>query len=116
MYYLGQQGKFSEVKDVEISEVFTYDDTSMTYGELKPTADLASKFTENGEDCSCAQALKEVYYTVNIEAKDSPRGSTYGKKYYAISSIKAEVTISKNPITATCGTKIGVNQKFQINF
>ena len=54
MYYLGQQGKFSEVKDVEIEAVFTYDDVKMQYGELLATADVASKFSENNGDCSCA--------------------------------------------------------------
>jgi hypothetical protein len=53
--------------------------------------------------------FKEINYNVIIEPKDSPRGTSFGSKYYGIASITAEVTISKNPVTAECGKKVGVN-------
>jgi len=39
-----------------------------------------------------------------------------GKKYYGITSIKTEVVLSLNKIEAPCGTKVGVNQIFQLKF
>ena len=37
--------------------------------------------------CACSNALYEVLYYVNIEAKDTPNGLQMGKKYYAINNI-----------------------------
>jgi hypothetical protein len=43
-------------------------------------------------------------------------GDPNKKKYFKPISIKATVILGKNQLTATCGSKIGVNQKFSISY
>jgi len=55
---LGQQGKFSEAKNVIVEKVYTYDDKTMIYGGLAATASVASTASDSSNTCSCANALK----------------------------------------------------------
>lgn len=77
--------------------------------------------TYDKSTCACSNALFEVKYYVKIEAKDTPKGLQMGKKYYAIDNIKAQILLYKDPIVdGNCNTpqksKVGVNQKFTIEF
>lgn len=59
-YYLGQQGKFSDVQKVEVVLTYTYDDLTMTFaeppkGQLLP---LASTDSAGFGVCECNNALK----------------------------------------------------------
>ena len=62
--------------------------------------------------------MTEIEYTVTLNQKQAKQemGPTIGKRYYEPTSINAIVTVAKNPVTAQCGTKGAVSQKFKINF
>jgi len=51
-----------------VTEVRQYDATNMKYTKLAKTHSLASKMSETGEKCQCANYVTEVSYTVLVEA------------------------------------------------
>jgi len=77
----------------------------------------SSTASYDSSTCSCSNALKEIYYYVEIEAKAAPKGLNLGKKYYTIKDIKAQVFLYNDPVGGDCkdkNRKIGVNQDFHI--
>lgn len=107
-FYLGQAGKIADAKAFEVAEVWKFDDANSVYTKSDASS-LASKATKNGEDCTCENYLKEITYTVEIEKNSETQ-------QYSPASIKANVVVGSQKITAKCSSSIGVAQKFKINF
>jgi hypothetical protein len=78
---------------------------------LEANANIASTVSA---DCTCTNYLKEIEYTVGLEAI-KPEDKTINP-YYQIKKITADIVLGSNPLTSTCGEVKGVNQKFSIFF
>lgn len=113
--YMGARGLPANNKQVTIGEVWSFNDQTMAYTQRDPanTAQLKSSGTQSGTSCSCSNYLREVEYVVKLNLFEVPNSAT---KYYEVGEVKANVVIGENPVTATCGTKIGVQQIFKIRF
>jgi hypothetical protein len=88
----------------------------MKYSESEAGASIASKGSDGFGESICTNAMKQVEWVVRIVPTDTPTGlqktKKYGKKYYAIKSITAFLTLYDQPLKGTEGSKIGVKQKF----
>ena len=106
-------GSSSGVKAVQYDTAgthFRWDAKSMKYSFSTAGASIASKYTEGFGESSCANAMKQVEWIVRIVPTDTPTGlqktKKYGKKYYAIKSITAHLTLYDQPLKGD--GKIGV--------
>ena len=120
-YYLGQQGN-ADPKQVIPYTPYTgwdADNDKFTYPGIDTKTASASSVYDSSK-CTCKNALKEVEYNVEIEAKDAPKGLNLGKKYYTIKAIKARVVLYNKAIgEGDCSDKnkkVGVKQDFNILF
>lgn len=113
--YMGARGLPANNKQVTIGEIWGFNDQTMVYTKRDAgnTALLRSSASQSGTTCSCSNYLKEVEYVVKLNLVDVANSAT---KYYEVGEVKANVVIGENPVTSTCGTKVGVHQTFKIRF
>ena len=104
---MGSKGTPKSSIQVEIGEVWSYNDETKEYlaQDASNTALLTATSSKNGDTCSCSNYLREVEYTVELNLKDFLNSD---KKEYELKSVKANIVIGANLVQGKCGEHIGV--------
>ena len=121
--FLGQAGKDSDKIKITLGDVYSYDSSSATYSKIDNPdettikSDFSPGTSATTGDCSCENYLTEIEYDVHLKLVDAPESANLkAKKYYEPHTIKANIVLGKNKVTATCGQKTGFKQNFKIRF
>ena len=70
-------------------DYFQYDDKTMQFSPGFKGSSTKTPVAYDSNANTCTNALKEIVYNVQLEAKDAPKTLNMGKKYYTIKKIEA---------------------------
>ncbi len=102
--------------NIELTSEGHYHFTQATNTYTVSTSSLGgSNFSSSGSQCSCANVVKELDYTVKVTSTTGNL-DTNNEPFFKIDSISAVPVIFFEPITGACGSKVGVNQRYSIKF